>query len=182
LIRNLSADSFFGFIFFIASLSGFCQEGKSFPSVELEDVYGKVIHSKDLFGKGYVLVGIGTSQKAEDELRTWQVPVYNKYIAKTGLMDQMYDMKVWFIPLFTGASQMSKPNVVKKLRENNEKLVIDNLLIYSGSREPFNTFGVDDKKEPYFLLLNAEGKVKWVGRGAFRQKYIDEIQEIISNE
>ncbi len=182
MICSALANQLLTLLFVFTSFSGFSQVGKSFPQVPLEDVHGTEYQSENLFGKGFVLIGIGTSQKAENELRTWQVPVFNRYITKTGLMDQMYDVKVWFIPLFTGASQISKPNVVKKLRENNEKLVIDNLLIYSGPREPFNEFGVDDKKEPYFLLIGADGRVKWAARGIFQQKYIDQIQEVLSNE
>jgi hypothetical protein len=156
--------------------------GRTFPSAVLEDVHGKEYASESLFGRQWVLVGIGTSQKAEDQLRTWQVPVYNKFVAKTGLMDGMYDVKVWFVPLFTGASQAAKPKVVKKLRENNEALVIDHLLIYSGAREPFREMGIDDRSEPYFLLFDRSGKVRWMASGAFKPKHLEQIAELLSNE
>ncbi len=158
------------------------QKGKHFPDVQLENVDGKTYNSNVLFGKGYVLIGIGTSQKAEEDLRTWQEPVYNKYIAKTGLMDGMYDVQVWFIPLFTGANQVSKPKVIKKLKENNEPMVENHLLIYSGSKDPFDSFGVVEKREPYFMLVNSDGLVVWVAQGSFQQKYIDQIQDILSTD
>lgn len=152
----------------------------SFPSVITETIQGETVNVPQAFEGSFVFIGIGTGKKAEDELKTWQVPVYNKFIAKTGLMDNMYDVKVCFLPLFTGAMKMAKNQVVQKLQENNEKLILDNVYVYSGEREPFVNFGVDDKKQPYFYLLNPKGEVVWEGKGSFRQIYFDRIEEILS--
>src|SRR5690606_744479 len=121
------------------------------------------------FKAEYTLVGVGTSKKAEDDLRTWQTPVYNKFVAKTGLMDQMYEVNICFLPLFTGASKAAKGQVVKKLRENNQKLVLEHVMVYAGSREPFAEIDADDKDAPVFLLLDRSGKIKWAASGKFRQ-------------
>jgi len=150
---------------------------QEFPSIETEKLTGETVKVPDSFEGFYTLIGVGTSKKAEDELRTWQAPVYNKFIAKTGLMDDMYNVKVCFLPLFTGIAKAGKNKVVKKLKANNESVVYDHLYIYSGSREPFNHFGIDDKSTPYFYLLDKTGKVIWRSEGRFRQKYIDEIEE-----
>jgi len=153
---------------------------QNFPSVETETLNNEVVTVPDDFSGHFALIGVGTSKKAEDELRTWQVPVYNKFIAKTGLMDEMYDVKVCFLPLFTGVAKAAKNKVVKKLQENNESVVYDHLYIYSGPRELFAEFGIDDKSTPYFFLLNKSGTVVWKAEGKFRQAYLDEIEEILS--
>ena len=165
------------FIFVLFSIQVQAQE---FPKVETEKIDGEVVEVPTAFEGKYALIGIGTSKRAEDELRTWQVPVYNKFIAKTGLMDAMFDVEVCFLPLFTGAMRAAKGKVVKRLKENNEKLILNHVYVYSGDRSPFTEFGVDDKKEPYFFLLNPEGEVVWAGQGAFRQEYFDRIEEILS--
>jgi hypothetical protein len=152
----------------------------SFPSVTTETIEGGTVNVPDAFEGSFALIGVGTGKKAEDELRTWQVPVYNKFIAKTGLMDNMYDVKVCFLPLFTGGMKMAKNQVVKKLEENNEKLVLDHVYVYSGERDPFLDIGIDDKKQPYFYLLNPTGEIVWEGKGAFKQTYFDRIEEILS--
>ena len=169
-------------IFSLSVHFAFGQVGQAFPQIETETVSGKIVKLPSEFSGTYSLIGIGTSKKAEEDLRSWQTPVYNKFIAKTGLMDQMYDVKVGFLPLFTGATRMAKDKVVKKLKENNEKLVMDHVYVYSGNREPFLEIGIEDKTEPYFLLLDANGKILWYTSGKFRQKHLDAIEEVLNQQ
>lgn len=156
------------------------QVGNVFPNIETETVHGKKIDLPDHFTGKYTLIGIGTSKKAEEDLRSWQTPIYNKFIKKTGLMDQLYDVNICFLPLFTGASRMAKDKVVKKLKENNEKLVIDHVYVYAGNREPFKAIGIEDKAEPYFLMLDAGGKIVWATSGRFRAKYLEQIEDVLT--
>ena len=53
---------------------------------------------QDLKGK-YSLLCFASSQKAQTDLKSWLDPVYQKFIAKTGLMDDMYDVNIYFIPI-----------------------------------------------------------------------------------
>ena len=161
-------------------IPAFSQRGEQFPKIETEMISGKTIELPSYFSGKFSLIGVGTSKKAEEALRTWQTPVYNKFIAKTGLMDDMYDVNVCFLPLFTGATQAAKGKVIKKLKENNETLVINNVYVYAGSRDPFKEIGIDDKSEPYFLLLDSTGKIVWYAEGGFRQKYFEEIESVLN--
>jgi hypothetical protein len=178
-MKNILFASIAAFIW-IAALPLTAQVGKAFPKIEAENLDGDLFQLPGSFAKPYTLVGIGTSKKAEEDLRTWQIPVYNKFIAKTGFMDEMFDVEVCFLPLFTGASKAAKGSVVKKLRENNESIVADHLLIYSGSREPFEEIDADGKGEPVFVLIDHKGTILWKAEGAFKQTHIDKIEEIIS--
>lgn len=156
-----------------------CQVGSTFPSMEMEDLNGRSIDMPAAIESEYALIGLATTKKAEDELRTWQVPVYNKYVAKSGMMDELFDVAVYFVPVFTGANKAAKSQVVKKLKENNEKIVKDHLLIYSGDKSALDKLGIEDKKTPYFYLVNSNGMVLWSAEGAFRQKYLEEIESIL---
>lgn len=167
-------------VILIFAFTGWLSAQKAFPSVATETIEGDAVLVPEVFEGSYVFVGVGTGKKAEDELRTWQVPVYNKFVAKTGLMDNMYDVKVCFLPLFTGAMKMAKNQVVQKLKQNNESLILDHVYVYSGEREPFSDLGMENKKQPYFYLLNPDGQVVWEGKGAFKQTYFDRIEEILS--
>ncbi|HLV52377.1 MAG TPA: hypothetical protein VKY29_00050 [Cryomorphaceae bacterium] len=160
--------------------SCFTSFAQSFPTVEAETISGKTVVVPGEFAGRYALIGVGAGKQAEEDLRTWQTPVYNKFIAKTGLMDQLFDVEVCFLPLFTGASQAVKGKVVKKLRENNESMVLEHVLVYSGDRGPFENIGVDDKNEPYFFLLDPRGEIVYRAVGKFRQKYFDEIEDILT--
>ncbi len=161
----------------LGSIEARCQ---TFPEVETETISGATRNLPGIFLGQYALIGVGSSQKAEDALRTWQIPVYNKFIAKTGLMDELFDVEVCFLPLFTGAMKVAKGHVVKKLKENNESLVIDHVLIYAGDLHPFESIGIDDRKEPYFFLLDPEGHIVYTAIGKFRQQYFDEIERILT--
>ncbi len=169
---------------YIALIAGmasvFAQVGNTFPRIETEKLDGKSVVFPEAVSGNFALIGIGISKSAEEELRTWQSPVYNKFIAKTGLMDDMYNVDVAFMPVFTGASQVAKNKVVKKLRENNESLVYDHLYIYSGSADPFRDMEINDRREPYFLLLNTDSKVVWSAKGKFKRSYFSEIEEILT--
>lgn len=92
----------------LTSSVSICQGQLRFPSISAERIGGQEVRIPDAFKGKYSLIGVGSSKKAEDELRTWQVPVYNKFIAKTGLMDGMYDVNVCFLPVFTGAMKAAK--------------------------------------------------------------------------
>lgn len=174
---HLKAIFLFGLLFPVLAL---CQIGKPFPSVATEMVSGKKVQLPSGFSAEFVLVGVGTSKKAEENLRTWQTPIYNKFIAKTGMMDDLYDVQVCFLPLFTGAAKAAKSKVMKKLRENNETVVIGNVYAYSGDRAPFKDFGLNERKEPYFFLLNEDGVVIWQAKGMFKQSYFDDIEDILT--
>lgn len=162
------------------SIHGFSQKGSAFPELTTEDLKENTVTLPEAFGGRYALTGLATTKKAEEELRTWQKPVYNKFVAKTGMMDEMFDVAVYFVPVFTGASKAAKAKVVKQLKKNNESLVTDHLLIYSGDKGSLSVLNLDDKKSPYFFLTDPSGKIVWAAVGPFRQKYLDEIETVLT--
>ena len=167
------------FCVFLLPLGSFVSKG-TFPTVEAEKLDGTIVEIPNHFAGNFTLIGVASSQKAEEELRTWQAPVYNKFVAKTGLMDDMYDVDICFLPLFTGASRMAKPKVIKKLRQENNPLVSDYLYVYTGEIAPFKDLGMKNKKTPYFYLLDKQGKVIWQDSGSFKQAALDEVEEILN--
>lgn len=156
------------------------QVGEVFPIIETEKISGEKVLLPQKYEGRYVLMGIGTSKKAEEDLKTWQQPIYNKFIAKTGIMDDMFNVEVCFIPVFTGTAKMAKSKVIKKLKENNEPMVINHVYIYSGVRETFESIGVDERSEPYFILVDSLGRIVWIEQGHFKQSYFDDIEAILT--
>ncbi len=171
---------FIALILSVFRISAQTPAGAVFPLMETEDLEGNEVNLPEVFQKEYALVGLARSKKAEDDLRSWQKPVYNKFVAKTGMMDAMFDVDVFFIPVFTGASKAAKGKVVKKLKENNEPLVRDHLLVFSGSSDPLDDLGMNDKKQPYFFLIDEAGKVVWSAQGKYRQKHIDALEAVLT--
>lgn len=151
-----------------------------FPQLNAEDLSGKEVILPKVTTASHTLIGMATTKKAEESLRTWQNPVYQKFIAKSGMMDQMFNVDVYFVPVFTGAAKAAKGKVVKKLKENNEALVVDHLLIYAGAKDPLDRLEMDDKKLPFFYLVDSNGHVVWRAEGSFKRKYLDEIEGVLS--
>lgn len=162
------------------SALAFSQKGSAFPELTTEDLKENTVTLPDAFGSRFALIGLATTKKAEEELRTWQKPVYNKFVTKTGMMDEMFDVAVYFVPVFTGASKAAKGKVVKQLKKNNESLVSDHLLIYSGDKSSLSVLNLDEKKSPYFFLTDPSGTIVWMTEGPFRQKHLEAIEVILS--
>ena len=82
----------------------------------IEKISGKTIDQQhvtlpeDVKGK-YTLLCFASSTKAQKDLESWLDPVYQKFIAKTGLMDDMYDVNVFFIPLVRGGNEIFAENM-----------------------------------------------------------------------
>lgn len=165
----------------LMGLHSSAQLGMAFPPLSTEDLNGREVKLPKPTDATHTLIGMATTKKAEVALRTWQNPVYQKFIAKTGLMDQMFEVDVYFVPVFTGAAKAAKGNVVKKLKENNESLVADHLLIYAGDKAPFEELDMGDKKNPTFYLVDAKGKIVWEAEGNFKAKYLEEIEALLSD-
>src|SRR5689334_1401177 len=70
----------------------------------------------DTKGK-YALLCFASSIKAQKELESWMDPVYNKFIAKTGVMDAFFDVQVYFVPVFNGSNASMQETVRKKFSE-----------------------------------------------------------------
>src|SRR3954468_21793126 len=92
--------------------------GQALPQVTGETIGNKSLtFPNDLKGK-FSLLCFASSQKAEADLQSWLDPVYQKYIAKTGIMDDMYDVNVYFVPVLTGTNLAFASSMKKKFKEN----------------------------------------------------------------
>src|ERR1041384_5925809 len=79
--------------------------GTQFPVLKGETLDDKTISiPNDTKGKSTILC-LAYSKDAEEDLKTWYEPTYNKFIAKTELMSDAYDINLYFVPMFTGVVQ-----------------------------------------------------------------------------
>ena len=94
------------------------QDGKDFPTLSGETLQGGEISIPESSKGKPTIVGMAYSPKAEDALRTWFNPAYDKFIIKSGMFDDMYDVNVYFIAMFTGVKQTVMNNSKKKMRKS----------------------------------------------------------------
>lgn len=128
----------------------------------------------------YAFLCFASSMKAQKELETWMDPVYNKFIAKTGVMDAFFDVQVFFVPVFSGSNASMQETVRKKFSETAQDDVRGNVLFCKGDlSEVMTALHIQNDNTPYFFLLDPEGKIIYRTSGAFSEKKFDEIDEMI---
>ena len=133
----------------------------------------------DTKGK-YAFLCFASSMKAQKELETWMDPVYNKFIAKTGVMDAFFDVQVFFVPVFKGSDASIQETVRKKFNETAQDDVRGNVLFCKGDlTQVMTALHIQNENAPYFFLLDPEGKIIYRTSGAFSEKKFDEIDEMI---
>lgn len=156
--------------------------GKVFPNLSGQKLDGtKLLLPKDTKGK-FTILSFAYSKKAEEDLKTWFKPLYNKFVQKADkgavFAFETYDVNLYFVPMFTGVKQSAAGNAKKKMKEGIAPELRDHILIFSGKLKEYKSIlGLEKKDEPYFFVLNEAGKVVYKTSGAFSQSKLDDIED-----
>ncbi|MEO8086925.1 MAG: hypothetical protein ABI763_08905 [Bacteroidota bacterium] len=155
----------------------FAQTVPSFTGETLENK--SVTVPDDTKGK-YTLLCFAASMKAQEALEGWLDPVYNKFIAKTGLMDEFYDLHVFFIPVFKGSNASMQGTVKKKFNETAQADIKGHVLFCNSDLAEVSTaLHLDNDATPYFFLLDTAGNVIYKTSGAYSEKKFDDLDDKI---
>jgi hypothetical protein len=151
------------------------------PVISGETAEKKTINvPADTKGK-FTLFCFAGSMKAQKNLEGWLDPVYQKFIAKTGLMDDMFDVNVFFVPVVRGEGL--NETIKRKFREKAQQDLWPHVLFpNSGSGDLAEKLKMEKDDQPYFFLVNTEGKIVYNTSGVFTEEKFDRIDDIISNE
>jgi hypothetical protein len=170
----------------LAGLTALAQKellGKPFPDISGETLTDKQITIPSNTTGKFTLIGMAYSKDAEQDLKTWLNPVYNKFIAKTGLFDMDLDVNLYFIPMFTGVHVPVAGQAKKKLKEETDKAFYPHVLFYKGELKTYKeSLGFDKKDTGYFFVLDKAGKIVYATSGRFSQKKMDEVEDILTRE
>jgi hypothetical protein len=160
----------------IAGLSS----AQSLPEVSGETIENKnMTFPRDLMGK-YSLLCFASSQKAQGDLESWLDPVYQKFIAKTGIMDDMYDVNVFFMPVLTGTNLAFSTSIKNKFKEAaQEDLKSHVLFCNKDGKELLAKLNMEKSEVPYFFLLDKEGKIIYRTSGKYSDEKFDAIDDLI---
>jgi len=167
-------------IFLALALGTNAQDGKEFPSISGETLQGGDITLPESSKGKFTIVGMAYSPKAEDALRTWFNPAYDKFIIKSGMFDDMYDVNVYFIAMFTGVKQTVMNNSKKKMRKSDNTELFPHILYYRGELKKYKAeLGLLDKEKPYFFVLDKEGKIVHHTSGNFSDSKMEAMEEFL---
>jgi hypothetical protein len=158
-------------------------KGKQFPQIIGETLTDKPVNiPSDTKGK-FTLIGMAYSRDAEEDLKTWLNPVYNKFIAKTGMFDMDIDVNLYFIPMFTGVNIPIAEKAKKKLKEDTDKEFYPHVLFYKGELKTYKKeLDFENKDTGYFFVLDKDGKIVHATSGRFSSKKMDAVEQILLGE
>jgi hypothetical protein len=160
--------------------------GNMFPDISCEAYDGKIVNiPADTKGK-YTLIAMAFSTAAEDDLKTWVNPVYNKFIGKVDAaqadvfdVSYDYDIHLYFIPMFTGANQLASKSSKEKIKSKTDKELYPYLLFYDGGKTYKEELDFQKRDTPYFFVLDKTGKVVYTTSGKYDDKKLEKILDII---
>tara|TARA_B100000809_G_scaffold263425_1_gene316654 strand:+ start:389 stop:874 length:486 start_codon:yes stop_codon:yes gene_type:complete len=153
-----------------------------FPSLACTDLLNNPITiPKDIKGKKSILV-LAASKKAEDNLQSWMLPLFNTFIAdnsKNMFATTSYDVNTFFIPVFSGVAKAAANNIKKKMLNGLDPLLQSHVLIYKGSANKlFDELGLD-KKEVALLIIDENGNTLKTIEGGYTDEKMENIEEFL---
>lgn len=169
---------------FALVLMGSQPVGHLFPSMPVKKLDGTSLDLPKAVKGKFTILAMAYSKKAEDDLKTWNNPLYQKFIAeppKNSLFGfDPYDVHLFFVPMFTGVSQAAAGNASKKLKEGLDPKFHEHFLIFEGKLKDYkDQLGFSQKDEPYFFVLDKTGKVIFKTQGAYSQAKMNQIEDKI---
>lgn len=152
--------------------------GTEFPLLKGETLDDKTISiPNDTKGKSTILC-LAYSSDAETDLKTWYEPTYDKFIAKTELMSDAYDINLYFVPMFTGVVQGTAGDAKKKMKVGVQDDIQPHIIVYKGELDAYkDQLKMDDKKKPYIFVLDKDGKIIYVTSGPYTEDKMDAIED-----
>ena len=172
-------------VFFVVLMLtfGIAKAQKSVVGTMFPDISGETFDSKpvniptDTKGK-YTIIGMAYSKSAESDLKTWLNPAFNKFIAKTGLMDDTYDVNIYFIPMFTGTNSATEGIAKKKLEKGTDKQLFPYVVFYKGALHKYKeALAFDKKNTAYIYVLDKDGKIVYATSGPYSEDKMDAIDD-----
>ena len=156
------------------------QTKPTFPTLAGHTLEGTAITLPEQPAKKFSIIGICFKRTAEENLKTWITPMYETFVAKANGTDYFdvanyYDVNYFFIPLISGfkkAANDFKASTQKELWKN----VIDcdtDIKLLKEQLKP------SDDNQPYFFVLDLNGKIIEVVSGKFSEAKMDKLQEAI---
>lgn len=162
------------------------QEGKQFPDIPVKALTDETF-TLPAKAKGKVtLVGVAYSQKSDAKLKTWMQPIYDKFMdtsTSTGTLFvpvEAYDIDLYFVGMIKGIAKAAGEKIRTKMKNGTPKKLHEHTVTYKGSiKEYKKQLALGKKDNPYFFLLDEDGKVLYATHGTYSSSKMAHIEEAI---
>ncbi len=172
------------FLFLFAQNNVFAQVGKTYPSMSGDNLMKKTDNVPPRNGK-VTLVALAYSEDSEEYLKNWRQPLFDLFIKAPGtaLFDfEPYDANVKFVILLTGIKRLASGKVKSKLEENIKDHWKEHIVVVKGrTLESFPELVLgksrEERKLPYFYLVDTKGKIVYHTTGAYTKQKQQELED-----
>ena len=159
--------------------------GKMFPTVNGETFTEKNITLPEACKGKPCIIAMCFSKNAEGDLQTWLNPAYNEFVVKKDTTNAFgtvvsFDINFYFMPRFNLLNQVLEKSSKEKIKSQTDKEFWPHLFFCTGGIKDFKkAFGIEDTSQPYFFVLDADGKIVHVEKGAFSPKKLSAIEDFL---
>ncbi|MGJ3234476.1 hypothetical protein [Marivirga sp.] len=162
------------------------QVGDSFPEMTGTSLTDEEITVPSATQDKMTLIGIAFSKKAEDDLKTWFQPIWERFIREAdpnALIPEMKpDVNVVFIPMFTGLKRGASGSAIKKMQKDVDKKLHPHVIVYSGKMGDYeDQLNMTEKDQPYFFVVNKAGEIIYATAGRSSIKKLNEVEEMVTD-
>lgn len=162
------------------------QVGDSFPEMTGTSLTDEEITVPSATQDKMTLIGIAFSKKAEDDLKTWFQPIWERFIREAdpnALIPEMKpDVNVVFIPMFTGLKRGASGSAIKKMQKDVDKKLHPHVIVYSGKMGDYEQqLNMTEKDQPYFFVVNKAGEIIYATAGRSSIKKLNEVEEMVTD-
>ncbi|MHB8259828.1 MAG: hypothetical protein ACYDCN_08205 [Bacteroidia bacterium] len=167
---------------------GYAQNGvgKIFPIIKGETFTDKNITLPDV-GKGKpCVIGMCFSKKAEEGLQSWLNPAYNEFVVKRDTTNAFgaavsYDINFYFMPRFNIVNQVLEKVSKEKIKKGTDEAFWTHLFFCTeGVRDVKKSFDIEDTSQPYFFVLDKDGKIVHVEKGNYNDKKMSDLEDFLN--
>ena len=153
---------------------------KAFPRIEGQTAEGRTVVLPEAAPRKYTLIGMAYGQKAQPLLEDWYEPAYLRFVAKHGLFAGLYDVRVFFVPLFVGANKAAYEPSLAKFRRSASPEVVDLVVFAKAELELLQAeLDMTDKALPYIFVLDEQGRIVHRTQGGFTEEKLEAIEELL---
>ncbi len=161
----------------------FCSAQDFFPSFEAKSLEDKAVKvPEDLKGK-ISLLGFAYSKKADEDLRAWFQPAYTRFInpPQSGLIpSDPFEGNIYFIPMLQGIAKKVSGKIEKEMKEGIDPSLHPHIALFSGEVKDIRSqLKMDEPSEPYFFVIDENGKILYRTQGAYTDDKMDEIESYL---
>ena len=166
---------FFIVCFLLVNSKFYAQVNTNFPILTGKTLTDKTVTiPTDTKGK-YTVLCITYSQKSSDVLAPWFQPMYSTFLDASE-----YNINLFFIGMISGAKELAAGTIEKKMKQKVDPSLQPYTLLYNGGIGDYKqALKMPEKDQPYFYVLDENGKIVYTTSGAYTDAKLEGIEGAI---